>query len=438
MLAPPPSPFMLVRPTPRALLFADGNFLAHVSRLLEIARVLRGAHGMAVAFAGEGRYLSLVRDDGFEVHPCFTVPKERTLALARRGTIVDPWWWHRVVSRSIGSDIELIERLRPEVVVGDMHWSLRAASLKCGVPYVSVVNASWTNYFSHPIAALDEHVLTALLGREAATRAFPVFRQAALWYWALPYKVWRLRNGNGALPARNLLDVVAGDLTLFADVPEFCPTRNLPPSARYVGPILWKPRLADPPWLAALDAKRPSVYVSMGSTGGNGLFETTIEAFRGSDYQVLMTMGELALPPTVPPNVFVTDFAAGERLLARSDVCINHGGNGTVYQSLSAGVPVVGVPTHIDQQIQLQLCERSGVGRRLSPRGLTPSRLRQAVDEVRSDLSHRRNAQALAAVIARYDGAQTAARAVADLVGQREDHRPRSEAQPAEAEWPSS
>jgi UDP:flavonoid glycosyltransferase YjiC (YdhE family) len=406
--------------TPRALLFADANFLAHVSRLLEVGRVLRDDHGVSVAFAGDGPYLSLVRDEGFDVHPCFTVPKQTTLDLARRGTLVDPWWWHRVVMCSIRSDAEAIGRVQPQVVVGDMHWSLRAASLECGVRYVSLVNASWTNYFSHPIAALDGHLLTTVLGRANATRLFPAFKQGALWLWALPYKFWRLRNGNGALRAGNLLEVVEGDLTLLADVPEFCPTEGLPPTVRYVGPIVWKPRLPDPAWLAGLSADRPVVYVSMGSTGHEGLFETAIEAFRGSDYQVLMTMGEVARPSSLPPNVFVTDFASGDRLLARSDVCINHGGSGTVYQSLAAGVPVVGVPTHVDQQIQLQLCERSGVGRMVPPRGLTPQRLRRAVDEVRSDPSHRRNAQRMAAVIARYGGARDAARAI------------------VEAAWPSS
>lgn len=437
MLAPPPDS-MPASPTPRALLFADANFLAHVSRLLEVGRVLRDRHGVAVAFAGDGPYLSLVRDEGFDVHPCFTVPKERTLSLARRGLLVDPWWWHRMVMRSIRSDVEVVERVRPQVVVGDMHWSLRAASLACGVPYVSVVNASWTNYFSHPIAALDGHLLTALLGRAAATRTFPAFKQGALWFWALPYKLWRLRNGNRALRAGNLLDVVEGDLTLLADVPEFCPTRALPPNMRYVGPIVWKPRLADPAWLGGLAAGRPTVYVSMGSTGHHGLFETAIEAFRDGEYQVLMTMGELARPAALPPNVFVTDFAPGDRLLARADVCINHGGSGTVYQALTAGVPVVGVPTHLDQQIQLQLCERSGVGRMVPERALTPQRLRRAVDEVRLEPSFRGNAQRMAAAIAGYGGASDAARAIADLLDPRHRQAPRARPASMEASWPSS
>jgi len=404
---------------PRALLFADANFLAHVSRLLEIGRVLRDAHGLHVAFAGDGPYLSLVRDDGFEVHPCLTVPKERTLSLVRRGLLADPWWWHQVVNRLIRSDMEAIGLFRPQVVVGDMHWSLRAAALACGVPYVSVVNGSWTKYYDHPIGALEGHPLTASLGRAAATLLFPAVKKAALWFWAFPYKLWRLRTGHRALRAGNLLDLVEGDLTLLADVPEFCPTRVRPATVSYVGPILWKPRLAEPPWLARVSRERPTVYVSMGSTGLARTFETAVEAFRDGAYQVLMTMGELDRPASLPPNVFLTDFAPGESLLARADVCVNHGGSGTVYQSLGAGVPVVGIPTHVDQQIQLQLCERSGVGRMVRPDALSPERLRRAVDEVRAAPEYRGNARRLAEVISRYDGARTAGRAIVDLIGAR-------------------
>jgi MGT family glycosyltransferase len=398
------------------LLFPDANFLAHVSRLLEVAIVLRERHGAEVAFAGDGPYLGLARDAGFRVHPCFTVPRDRTLGLARSATLVDPVWWHRVVMQSIRSDVEVITRERPDVVVGDMHWSLRASAAECGVPYVSLVNAAWTNHLDHPLQALDGHVLTRLFGRRLATVSFPAFKAAALWYWAWPYKRWKWSHPAAEVHTRNLFDIVEGDLTLLADVPEFAPTRPLPASARYVGPVLWRPRMAPPAWLAALVRGRPVVYVTMGSTGDRRLFDAAIDAFAGREHQVVMTTGGIGLGrTTLPPNVFVAEYAPGDALLARADVCINHGGNGTIYQALAAGVPVVGVPTHADQQVQLQLCERSGVGRSLPEARLTPAALREAVDAVRGDGRYAGNARRLARAIGACDGARTAAAAVVEL-----------------------
>jgi UDP:flavonoid glycosyltransferase YjiC (YdhE family) len=51
------------------------------------------------------------------------------------------------------------------------------------------------------------------------------------------------------------------------------------------------------------------------------------------------------------------------------------------------------------------------------PDELSPERLRRAVDEVRADPAYRSNARRMAAVIARYDGARAAGRAILGLLG---------------------
>jgi UDP:flavonoid glycosyltransferase YjiC (YdhE family) len=51
----------------KILAIANAHALAHVSRLLEIAKVLR-ARGHEVAFAGHGKYLPTAGWDGFATH----------------------------------------------------------------------------------------------------------------------------------------------------------------------------------------------------------------------------------------------------------------------------------------------------------------------------------------------------------------------------------
>ena len=396
----------------RVVMFPDGNFLAHASRLLEIARVLRREFACEVRFAGDGPFMSLARDASFPVDSCYTVPREQTLALARRATIVDPLWWSRVVRRSIRSDLDTIERHQPDVVVGDMHWSLHAAARDAGVPYVSVVNAAWTKYLDHRLEALDAHVLTRVLGTRAATRVMPFARTALLWHWAWPYMVHSWRRSTRA-PA-TLADVMEGDLTLFPDVRGLAPVNGCPPTARYVGPILWEPPTAAPEWLNRLHPER-TIYVSAGSTGTRDLFDLAIAAFAGRDYDVVMSTGEVNVTPAkTVSNVRVAKYVPGLAVMRRSAVSINHGGNGTVYQALACGVPIAGIPSHVDQQLQLQLCERAGVGRRLSAR-ITPDRLREVVDTLATSASVRHRARDLAAEIATHDGPRTAAAAIADL-----------------------
>jgi len=205
--------------------------------------------------------------------------------------------------------------------------------------------------------------------------------------------------------------VIQGDLTLLADVPEYGPTTAArPPHVHYVGPILWEPDFPDPPWLERLDPDRPTLYITMGSTGDPLFFEKATRYFGGSRYQVVMTTGGLSVDiPEVPSNFFIEEFARGDRIVAKSHVVINHGGNGSIYQALAGGVPVIGAPYHVDQDVNLQIVERLGCGIRLSnDRNLFPT-LERAIEEVLANSKYRRAAKAVQQSIRDHGGATRAA-----------------------------
>ena len=351
------------------------------------------------------------------------MPKDTTLELAKRASLMDPIWWYKTVMRSVRSDVEAIRRNKPDVVLGDMHWTARAAATECRVPYVSIVNGAWTKYLDHRLRALDDHFLTSILGVKTAERTLPFFKKQMLAFVAFPYRMWRKR-GDYDVDVDTLYEILEGDLTLMADIPEFCPTRDLPENVQYIGPILWNAPMPEPEFLKRLDPKRPTVYVSMGSTGKKAFFEASLAAFADTEYQVVMTTGEIALAHAkAPANFFITDFAPGLAIMKRADLVVNHGGNGTIYQALTAGIPIVGIPTHVDQQLQLQLCERWGVGRKLREKTFSAEILRRTVDEVVGNYLFRINAERMAQSIARYDGPRLAARAIEEFLRARVPRR---------------
>lgn len=402
----------------KVLAFADANFLAHVSRSLEVCRVLRDRHGHEVVIAGEGQFMSLVRGAGFASDGVFTVPRHATMKLANRATLVRYGWWRDMVLRSIESDVTVIHRHRPDAVLGDMHWSLSIAAEIAKVPYISITNAHWTSHFALPLQAFHGHVLTRYVGESLATALIPALKLSATRYWSLPY--WKYRRDHG-LPMRNcngLLNVIQGDLTLLADVPEYGPTlATRPPHVHYVGPILWEPDLPDPPWLATLDPSRPTLYITMGSTGDPLFFEKATRYFGDSRYQIVMTTGGLKVDiPEVPKNFFIEEFARGDRIVEKANLVINHGGNGSIYQAFAGGVPVIGAPYHVDQDVNLQLVERLGAGIRLrNDRDLFPN-LERAIEEVLTNSKYRRAAGSLQKSIHDHGGASRAAAIVDDYL----------------------
>jgi UDP:flavonoid glycosyltransferase YjiC (YdhE family) len=68
----------------KILVMPDGNWLSHVSRPSEIAKVLREM-GYEVVFASDGYYMKLPREKDFEVLPIITISPDRVLKCSRSG-----------------------------------------------------------------------------------------------------------------------------------------------------------------------------------------------------------------------------------------------------------------------------------------------------------------------------------------------------------------
>jgi MGT family glycosyltransferase len=399
----------------RIVLFTDAGFLAHTTRSLEVGRAL-ATRGHDVTFACSGPYARLIRDAGFDRRDVYTVDREETMRLARRAGLCSMSWWRQQCERSVESDIAVIDEVRPDVAVGDMHWSLCTSARTRGVPYVAITNAAWTRHYAEPIRAPAGHFTTRILGKRVTERIFPAVKSLILAYWARGYSDLRRRY---RLPqVRSLYDLIEGDLTLLADIPEFGSTVGRPDHVRYVGPIPWHADIPVPPWLKTLDRSRPTLYFTLGSTGDAQFFEEAVRVFGGTRYQVMITTGGISADlGAVPDNIFIEPYAPGDALMKVSDAVVSHGGNGTVYQALGNGVPVIGFPFIFDQEINMQRVESLGAGLSLWRSQYVPGTLKRAVETVLGDPQYRERCRFLQRRCRDYEGARRAAEEIERLVG---------------------
>ncbi|MCB9665444.1 MAG: hypothetical protein H6732_15130 [Alphaproteobacteria bacterium] len=413
----------MTTPSRRILLAGDGNFLAHISRLVEIGRALEAQGADEVVLAASGPYTRLATQAGFRVVPVSTAPGDFTLEVVRQMGLMPTKAIHDVIAPAMRDDVKVLEAERPDLVVCDMRWTMRSAAERVGVPLVSITNAFWTRYCPLPLPAPPGHALTKVAGHRIA-RQVATWMKPGLTRWAArPFRQARAEHGLDPAGALDLYHLVEGDLVLLADFPEFGHTTQLPDHYHYVGPILWSSSWEgwEPtPWLRDRDRSRPLVYVTMGSTGDPHVFREIAERFGHGPVDVVMTTAGMDFDATgLPPNVHTLDYGPGHLLMEEAAVVVNHGGNGTINQAILAGRPVVGVPTHLDQSINLAQVEALGFGHLIDPGRRLGARLTDAVHAVLADPSYRMAAERLQAAAQRYGGADEAARRILGLLESR-------------------
>ena len=129
-------------------------------------------------------------------------------------------------------------------------------------------------------------------------------------------------------------------------------------------------------WLAESD--RPVVYVSLGSflSVRSDVLAAVAEALRGLDVRVALALGSARredLGP-VPDSWLVREVLPQVTLLGRAALAVSHGGNNSVTEALTAGVPLLLLPLSTDQFAGAAAIEDAGYGEALDPNSLAPER----------------------------------------------------------------
>jgi UDP:flavonoid glycosyltransferase YjiC (YdhE family) len=394
----------------RILFVSEAVTLAQIVRLVVLARSLDPArHEIHFASA---RFDDLVfAGTAFRRWPISSLSAEEVDRAVRAGRRIYDW---ATLSRYLADDARVLAAVRPDLVVGDLRWSLSIAAPLARVPYAALINAYWSPYAPTPGFPLPDHPIIRLLGEEKAARHFPKALPHVFRYFATP--VNELRRDHGLRPLGSLPDVLThGDFTLFPDVPGLVPTSGAPAGHRYLGPVLWAPALPRPAWWDRLDPGRPTAYVTLGSSGAVEHLWAITDALAELGMQVMVaTAGRSAVRTSHRPHVFVADFLPGDQAARRADLVVSNGGSTTGYQALAEGRPVVGVASNLDAQLATQAIVRAGAGLGLRASTVTADGVKRAVCTVLETPSFAASARRVAEEFTRWSAAERFADVVAE------------------------
>ena len=394
----------------RIIATANAHALAHVSRLLEVAKVLRG-RGHDILFAGCGKYLQVATWDGFSTCELPYISVEQVVQAVRTQKL---WQLYREAQlrEFIAAERALFSTIKPDLVLIDNRPTVRTSADALGIKTVALLNVHMSNHKRTPFFSLGN-----MLGCDGV-KVVDFVDQVENAIECVFYDRFVMGGLNAlrremGLPRLHAYEHEQGGLTLFADVPEFSPVRRMPPAARYVGPLTWHNSLPAPACLGALDPAKRTIYLSLGSEGIEDLL-SHLDMLTRDGAQVVVATGapDVEFGNLVPQGVFLEQYVNAELLLPHCDLVCCHGGNGTLYQALRFGLPVVVVATHQEQAYGGKRIQRLGLGRSMmlsSVRKRGFQMVLDAVREVLADPGYRQRAQVFSRHLEGRNGADIAA-----------------------------
>jgi UDP:flavonoid glycosyltransferase YjiC (YdhE family) len=219
----------------------------------------------------------------------------------------------------------------------------------------------------------------------------------------------------GLDPSAGLHGGLSERLALVATLPSLEIRRpDWPEHAHVVGPCLWdtEGEPFEPPAGAG-----PLVMIAPSTAyDGDRLLAPALDAVARLRIRAVLTAGAAAVPDAVPSAVTITH-ARHAAVLPYVAAAVCNGGHGTVIRALSAGVPLVVVPGHGDQQENAYRVERAGAGIQVRRRRPTGEAIAGALRRVLRRPDYRRSAARIAAEAAGIDGPARAAELIEERLG---------------------
>ena len=137
-------------------------------------------------------------------------------------------------------------------------------------------------------------------------------------------------------------------------------------------------------WLA--DSSAPFVYVSFGSflSVRSDVLARVVSALTDLGLRAAIALGsaDRAELGDIPSDWLVREFLPQVTLLRSAAAAVTHGGNNSVTEAMTFGVPLVVLPFSTDQFAGAAAIERSGFGVALAPNRATVDELREALARV--------------------------------------------------------
>ena len=336
----------------RVLMVPGNNSLSHVFKCLAVDKELRSrGHEALITISGKHEpFLKAISHTDYAVLPDIQESDDAGLPTVE--------WFRRPgrVADCIKAEVGLIERYRPDTVLGVFRFTVKASCAITGVPYDSLSCGC--------MLPQSEEAMGFAPGEPGAELQAG---NLSGFYRYAGAKMSRAMAFFGQDPIGDVRSMLTGRRTFLWDFPFFFPL-EISDGFSHVGPISWNKWPFSEDIGGIIPKHRKLAIVSFGTAVGSGqVAERIVRVLRDMGFLVLLAAGnqqELHNLMRGEKDVVVRSLPLSE-VLPRASVIVAHGGQMTVFEALENEVPVLVMPFQ-PEQAQTGVClERMGCGARL-------------------------------------------------------------------------
>jgi UDP:flavonoid glycosyltransferase YjiC (YdhE family) len=384
----------------KVLALVHGQMSSHTVRVLATAKTLRQTGQYNIIFSGDGPYMKLVEQAGFEWIKTQLFNKEE-LFQRIDDNLATVYFTAENYEKYFQIEKAAIEKIRPDIIIRDHFREMAgvAAKIKQIRTFdVFVQKATLSPYYHFDFRP------------EKLPEWISIFPKRLLLYAARKIEN-HYRRKNSLFIRKKLkelglqkyisIDGVRPDLTLFPDAKELFDLADADGHiCKHLGPVLLTGQDPAPEWLEEFKRdKRKKILIARGTSGEydlTGLFENT---FNDGKYAIAFySVEDKKINDFYGCNKFDID-----KVLPVCDLLISHSGTGTNYSAIKHKVPMLVFYDHFEQQINAVELERKGVAIRLDRKQRTREDILTSVEELLGNSKYKQNITAMSKSISQYD-----------------------------------
>jgi UDP:flavonoid glycosyltransferase YjiC (YdhE family) len=412
----------------KTLVFAVAGYnLAETGRMIEIARAARKHFNVIFASYG-GQFEQLIEGEGFlleRMSPRLTQEKLARLRVVLSGETLNTVGYlsAKELAARVPNEIAFFKEVKPAAVLTGWCLSVTISTRAAGIPFVNVLHSTTVReYYEAGLQSWPDRSdfgLVRWLFRNDEERMNRWVSRLVL-KLAASVRAYNAVGPTYGLPKfKNFIDLIEGDHTLLADIPEWVGFPKVRPTLHYIGPLPARIDRPIPDEITSMPRDKPIVYFAMGSSGKPTLVAMILAGFRNKPYRVIAPVRSHIEQMTVdiPENVVVTGFLPAHKVNPMADVSVIHGGQNTVMNACLSGTPIVGIGMHPEQQANLDACVRKGFAVRLNKKRASASDVLAAIDRLLLDEAAKTAVETFRRQLAEWDGPENAARFLKEHYG---------------------